>query len=77
MRTAHRGKRIKARVRSGVVGLASATEQRGDRKTRIWYASALNYVPVKIEQRKRGKLIARMLLQSFAQATASGGDRSL
>lgn len=34
----------------------------GSRQTTTWFAPSLDYVPVKIEQRKRGELVARLSL---------------
>lgn len=35
----------------------------GSRQTTTWFAPTLDYVPVKIEHRKRGELVARLTLQ--------------
>lgn len=37
----------------------------GSRQTTTWFAPSLDYVPVKIEHRKRGELVARLSLQSL------------
>ena len=37
----------------------------GTRQTTTWFAPSLDYVPVKIEHRKRGELVARLKLQSL------------
>lgn len=34
----------------------------GSRETTTWFAPALNYLPIKIEHRKRGELVARLSL---------------
>lgn len=37
----------------------------GSRETTTWFAPSLDYVPVKIEHRKRGELVARLNLQKL------------
>lgn len=55
------------RVRSNAVGGAT-------RHTTTWFAPALDYVPVKIEQYKRDKLVARLTLTRLKnRITESGG----
>lgn len=55
------------RVRSNAVGGAT-------RHTTTWFAPALDYVPVKIEQYKRDKLVARLTLTRLKnRVTESGG----
>lgn len=55
------------RVRSAAVG-------GGTRHTTTWFAPALGYVPVKIEQYKRDKLVARLTLSTLRnRITESGG----
>jgi hypothetical protein len=34
----------------------------GSRETTTWFAPSLDYLPVKIEHRKRGELVARLSL---------------
>ena len=36
-----------------------------ERETHVWYAESLGYAPVKIEQYKRGELVARLVLKSI------------
>lgn len=40
----------------------------GSRETVTWFAPAFDYVPVKIEQHKRGKLVARLTLTKLKNA---------
>jgi len=55
------------RVRSNAVGGAT-------RHTTTWFAPALDFVPVKIEQYKRDKLVARLTLTRLSnRVTESGG----
>lgn len=41
----------------------------GSRETITWFAPAFDYVPVKIEQHKRGKLVARLTLTKLKNAS--------
>ncbi len=55
------------RVKSNAVG-------GGTRHTTTWFAPELDYVPVKIEQYKRNKLVARLTLSKLKnRVTESGG----
>lgn len=54
------------RVRSKAMGGAT-------RHTTTWFAPALDYVPVKIEQYKRDKLVARLTLTSLRNRVTEGG----
>jgi len=61
------GKLETIRVRSAAVG-------GGTRHTTTWFAPQLGYVPVKIEQFKREKLVARLTLSTLRNhITESGG----
>lgn len=58
------------RVRSAAVG-------GGTRHTTTWFAPALGYVPVKIEQYKRDKLVARLTLSTLRnRITENGGAKA-
>ncbi len=39
----------------------------GKRETHVWYAEALGFVPIKLEQYKRGELVARLTLESLTR----------
>lgn len=54
------------RVRSKAMGGAT-------RHTTTWFAPALDYVPVKIEQYKRDKLVARLTLTRLRNRITEGG----
>ena len=54
------------RVRSAAVG-------GGTRHTTTWFAPALGYLPVKIEQFKREKLVARLKLSTLRNRITEGG----
>lgn len=54
------------RVRSSAVG-------GGTRHTTTWFAPELDYVPVKIEQYKRDKLVARLTLTRLKNRITEGG----
>jgi len=54
------------RVRSAAVG-------GGTRHTTTWFAPELGYVPVKIEQFKRDKLVARLTLKTLRNHVTEGG----
>ncbi len=60
------GKLETIRVRSAVVG-------GGTRHTTTWFAPELGYVPVKIEQFKRDKLVARLTLSTLRNRITEGG----
>jgi len=60
------GKLETIRVRSAAVG-------GGTRHTTTWFAPELGYVPVKIEQFKREKLVARLKLSSLRNRITEGG----
>jgi len=58
------------RVRSAAVG-------GGTRHTTTWFAPELGYVPVKIEQFKRDKLVARLTLKKLRnRITEAGGTKA-
>lgn len=44
------------------------TREGSSRETLTWFAPALNYVPVQMEQLKRGKLVARLSITKLEQA---------
>jgi len=58
------------RVRSNAVGGAT-------RHTTTWFAPELGYVPVKIEQFKRKKLVARLKLSKLNNRITKGGGASV
>lgn len=60
------GKLETIRVRSSAVG-------GGTRHTITWFAPELGYVPVKIEQFKREKLVARLTLSTLRNRITEGG----
>jgi len=65
------GKIKTIRVRSSSVGSSSS------RHTTTWFAPELDYVPVKIEQYKRNKLVARLKLTKLRnRITESGGAQA-
>ena len=52
------------------IRVRSRNRDGGSRQTLTWFAPSLNYVPVKIEQLKRGELVARLKLTSLKDATS-------
>lgn len=45
------------------IRVTNANATGGSRQTTTWFAPTLDYVPVRIEHRKRGELVARLTLQ--------------
>jgi len=59
------------------IRVRSSAEGGGTRYTTTWFAPELDYVPVKIEQFKREKLVARLKLTTLRnRVTESGGAKA-
>ncbi|MFK8081880.1 MAG: DUF3108 domain-containing protein [Granulosicoccus sp.] len=53
------------------IRVTNENAQGGSRQTTTWFAPSLDYVPVKIEHRKRGELVARLTLKRLENRVQS------
>ncbi len=58
------------------IKVRSQTASGSSRQTITWFAPSLDYVPVRIEQRKRGDLVARLTLSSLRNRVTEAGNAS-